>query len=79
MSANDLSAERLDAVLAYFDTPYEGIQPVRKIAFVFSGHGTEWVGMGRSLLKTEPVFRTTMEACAKAHEASFPAGALGPK
>ncbi|GCE51339.1 type I polyketide synthase [Thermosporothrix hazakensis] len=32
-------------------------QPV----FVFSGHGSQWAGMGRSLLATEPIFKATIE------------------
>jgi acyl transferase domain-containing protein/NADPH:quinone reductase-like Zn-dependent oxidoreductase/NAD(P)-dependent dehydrogenase (short-subunit alcohol dehydrogenase family)/acyl carrier protein len=34
-----------------------------KTAFVFSGHGSQWVGMGRSLYEREKVFRTALEAC----------------
>ena len=33
------------------------------IAFVCSGQGPQWWGMGRQLLSTEPVFRTTIERC----------------
>ncbi len=32
-----------------------------RLAFVFSGHGSQWPGMGRSLLESEPVFRQTIE------------------
>jgi acyl transferase domain-containing protein/NAD(P)-dependent dehydrogenase (short-subunit alcohol dehydrogenase family)/acyl carrier protein len=32
-----------------------------KLAFVFSGHGSQWVGMGVSLMKREPVFREAMQ------------------
>ena len=35
----------------------------RKLAFVFPGQGGQWLGMGRGLLRDEPVFRSTMEAC----------------
>ena len=35
----------------------------RKIAFVFPGQGSQWVGMGRDLLEQEPVFRATLEEC----------------
>ncbi|WP_341278004.1 type I polyketide synthase [Paenibacillus sp. FSL H8-0537] len=34
-----------------------------KLAFVFSGMGPQWYGMGRQLLKLEPVFREVMEQC----------------
>jgi len=36
---------------------------VPKLAFVFSGQGPQWWGMGRALLKSEPVFRKTMQEC----------------
>jgi acyl transferase domain-containing protein/NADPH:quinone reductase-like Zn-dependent oxidoreductase/SAM-dependent methyltransferase/acyl carrier protein len=32
-----------------------------KLAFVFSGNGPQWWGMGQELLKTEPVFRKVVE------------------
>jgi len=34
-----------------------------RIAFVMSGQGPQWWGMGRELMRREPVFRRTMEAC----------------
>jgi len=34
-----------------------------KVAFVFSGQGSQWFGMGRRLLHTEPVFREVIERC----------------
>ena len=37
--------------------------------FICSGHGSQWVGMTRSLLRTEPVFRARLEECAAAIEA----------
>lgn len=33
----------------------------RKLVFVFSGQGTQWLGMGRALLKREVVFRDSIE------------------
>ena len=34
-----------------------------RIAFVMSGQGPQWWGMGRELMKQEPVFRRMIEAC----------------
>src|SRR5580704_11322575 len=34
-----------------------------KLAFVFSGMGPQWWGMGRQLLREEPVFRGAIERC----------------
>ncbi len=36
---------------------------VTKLAFVFSGQGSHWKGMGQDLLQTEPVFRAVFESC----------------
>ena len=34
-----------------------------KVAFVYTGQGSQWVGMGRSLYENEPVFRAVIDRC----------------
>ncbi|MEV4442844.1 acyltransferase domain-containing protein, partial [Streptomyces sp. NPDC049577] len=34
-----------------------------RVAFVFPGQGSQWVGMGRRLLADSPAFREALEAC----------------
>jgi len=38
----------------------------RKLVFVFPGQGSQWFGMGRTLLAHEPVFREVIERCDRA-------------
>ncbi|MEV5873285.1 SDR family NAD(P)-dependent oxidoreductase [Streptomyces sp. NPDC052101] len=43
-------------------------KPVGRTVFVFPGQGCQWVGMGRELWDTSPVFAEQMRACAQALE-----------
>ncbi|MDW7695041.1 SDR family NAD(P)-dependent oxidoreductase [Flammeovirgaceae bacterium SG7u.111] len=38
----------------------------KKVVFVFPGQGSQWVGMGRELFASEPVFKEVIEECEKA-------------
>ncbi|MEU4744939.1 beta-ketoacyl synthase N-terminal-like domain-containing protein, partial [Actinosynnema sp. NPDC023658] len=40
--------------------------PLGKSVFVFPGQGAQWVGMGRELYASEPVFRESVDACERA-------------
>lgn len=41
-------------------------EPNPKIVFVCSGQGSQWVGMGRCLLREEPVFNKWLQRCEQA-------------
>ncbi len=43
--------------------------PSRRMAFVFSGMGPQWWGMGRELLQSSTVFRDAVERCTEQFEA----------
>ena len=38
-------------------------EPPRKVAFVYTGQGSQWVGMGQDLYRTEPVVRAVLDRC----------------
>ena len=38
-------------------------QPVTRVAFVYTGEGSQWVGMGETLYDSEPVVRTVLDHC----------------
>jgi amino acid adenylation domain-containing protein/non-ribosomal peptide synthase protein (TIGR01720 family) len=68
------SREGLSAQLAVLleEGVHDGLSPDyvpsdqrRKLAFVFAGQGSQWYGMGRQLLTSEPIFKETIERCSE--------------
>ncbi len=43
------------------DTNTQSARP--RLAFLYTGHGAQYPGMGRALFATEPLFRQALEAC----------------
>ncbi len=51
----------LQEVVENGDTSVAGT--ASKVAFVYTGQGSQWVGMGESLYREEPVFRAVLDRC----------------
>ncbi len=58
------STENVGPKLRTAFTPRRDSAP--RIAFVMSGQGPQWYGMGRELMRHEPIFRQTIQACENA-------------
>ena len=58
-------AESLRDRLSELAEDDNGVEPRQagKVAFVYTGQGSQWVGMGRALYETEPVARAVMDRC----------------
>ncbi|MCY4647304.1 MAG: SDR family NAD(P)-dependent oxidoreductase [Gammaproteobacteria bacterium] len=52
---------QLEALAESGDVPGPGT--ATRVAFAYTGQGSQWVGMGRELYETEPVVRAVMDRC----------------
>ena len=53
--------ERLKAAVEIKED--ERVQKPAKVAFVYTGQGSQWTGMGKTLYQSEPVVRVVLDRC----------------
>ncbi|MFD9698049.1 SDR family NAD(P)-dependent oxidoreductase [Lentzea sp. NPDC059081] len=58
-----VAANAAEAAAAFADLPAPRAALTGGVAFVYTGMGPQWWGMGQELLRTQPLFREVVEAC----------------
>ncbi|MEU5979170.1 type I polyketide synthase [Streptomyces sp. NPDC047315] len=61
--ADKLGAFLADEPSAFVQSADDVYEERARVVFVFPGQGSQWVGMGRELLRTEPAFRQALKEC----------------
>ena len=49
--------------LAGSEEEVSGSRPDLKVAFAYTGQGSQWVGMGETLYQSEPLVRAVLDRC----------------
>ncbi len=66
----------LEAVAAEGGDVARAPGPPERVAFLYTGQASQWVGMGRVLYQTEPVVRSVLDRCEEAFHAGAGASLL---
>ncbi|MCB0508046.1 MAG: type I polyketide synthase [Bacteroidetes bacterium] len=45
---------------------FDSKEPIKTV-FIFPGQGAQWIAMGKTLMETEPVFKSALEECAQVY------------
>ncbi len=72
VAANPAQAAQKLAALRAEAAPATPAARAPEVAFLYTGHGAQYVGMGQTLYETEPVFRRVMDQCNELARAYLP-------
>jgi malonyl CoA-acyl carrier protein transacylase len=64
-ATNEEMREKLAAISADRTISFEPAAKRPKLAFLFTGQGAQYAGMGRQLYETQPAFRQALDQCAE--------------